>query len=129
MDPREVPAFCAWQACGHTLLARLVDPLGVPYTQAGIASIAWTATDLDGDGIPQTGSGTILAAATVYDTPQTAATWPYDDGYNFRFSLPASALPHGGHTYRVEVLVTPAGADATPFCVAWDLFAQRRYGA
>lgn len=65
-----------------------------------------------------TSSGTLVSSPTVtissavYDTLQTSdARWTRDStGFNFLFTVPASAFPSPG-LYRVEFKFTPATGD------------------
>ena len=50
-------------------------------------------------------------ANTIYDTPQTGGGWTLDaEGYNFKHYLTVDAVGltniEGGHTYRLEYVVT-----------------------
>jgi len=70
----------------------------------------------------QTGTGSLTVSAVVFDTAQTNSGWPYSDGFNFKFLLPASCFPVGGIAYRVEFIVTPTGLE--PFPIVFRAFAQ-----
>jgi len=112
--------------CGHLVLARLVGWTGALVTQATISSIAYKVVDLD-NADTVTASGALAKASVVFDTAQTDGSWPYDDGYNFRWLVPASAFPTGGHRYAVEITFTPAGADTEPFALDVEIAARDRH--
>ncbi len=117
-----------WEDCGSLVLARIVGWTGALVTQATLDTITYKVFDLDNNR-QQTGSDTLNKAAVIFDTAQEDGSWPYDDGYNFRFLLPASCFPTGGHKYRVEFIFTPVGADTEPFAVVRDLLADNLYGS
>lgn len=99
-----------YEDAGALLLARVLDWDGNLLTQAAVTSITYKCFDLTTGA--ETGTGTLNKATVIYDTAQTGGNWPYTDGYNFRHMLAATCLPTGGHSYRVEVKITPASGEA-----------------
>gem|GEM_PF-6175614 len=111
------------ESCGVTYMARIVGDDGTLVNQATFAgggSITYKVFDTDA-GNAETGSGTLTVADVVYNAAQDDAAWPYDDGYNVRYVLPASCFPTGSHLYRVELIYTPGTGER--FADAFDLFA------
>jgi len=118
----EIQRYTLLESCGVTYMARIVGDDGALVTQAtfGGGSIAYKVFDTD-NGNAETGSGTLTVADVVFNTVQTDDAWPYDDGYNVRYVLPASCFPVGGHLYRVELIYTPGVGER--FADAFDLYA------
>ena len=110
-----------------TCMARITDTSGSAITQASVSSIAYSVFDLT-SGAPDTATstGTPTVADALYDTLQTDTAWTAaggdSTGYNFRYVLPASAVPDGGHLYLVEYWITPTTGD--PFPIRYKLLAQ-----
>lgn len=85
--------------------------------QADVSSITYRVTDEEDDS--ETGTGTLVIADTILDTPRTPtgtgdnnsdALWGLDPyGYNLIATIPASCFPTGGQTYRVELKFTFQG--------------------
>ena len=113
-----------FEDCGCGVFARILNWADALLTQAATTSITYKVFDLDNNNA-QTGTGTLTVADVVYDTAQTGGGWPYDDGYNFRYVLPASCFPTGGHKYIAELIFTPAGADPQPFAVVYEIIARK----
>lgn len=97
-------------------IARVLGTAGALITQASVASIAMTVTQLDdnGDSTGTPTTGVPVIASVVYDTAQTSATmWPtnlHPDGYNFLCRVPASHFAVGGARYAIEFQFTMATA-------------------
>ena len=111
---------------GVTLLARLLGNGGTPVTQASLASIAYTVTDLNQGTVIVTGSA-LTISQVIFDTLQLAPVWTKDAvGYNFLAALPGSLFTNGGDTYQVDVVFTPVTGN--PFRQSWQLVLQTVYG-
>lgn len=109
-----------WEDTGLVCMARLVTDANVNVVQADISSIAYSVFDL----VTRTAdviSGTSLTvSAVIFDTLQTDARWSTDStGYNFRWTVPATAFPTGGRSYRVEFKFTPASGQV--FFVSYEV--------
>jgi len=115
-----------WEDSGCCVLGRLTGFDGELIKQADLTSISCKIFDADANRL-ETADLTPAVADTVYDAAQTSAAWPYDDGYNFRHLLPATAFPTGGHKYRVEYLVDPASADEENFHCVLEVYARNLY--
>lgn len=115
-----------YEDCEAVLIARLIGLDGSLVTQAALASIAYKVFDLD-DGNRLVTSGAPLIASTVYDTAQSDASWPYSDGYNFRWIAPAACFPTGGHLFVVEIVFTTATGEK--FAVVFACYARPLYGS
>lgn len=101
-----------------TLLARLQDAHSNDVLAEYVTSVAVKVFDKTLG--TQTYTTTPTVSTVIFDTIQEDARWTVDGiGYNFAFTVPGSALPTGGTTYRVEILITPASGD--PFFVLYDL--------
>lgn len=104
--------FCVWEDSSLVVMARVLGGLGANITQAYLSSVTCRV---------YTSSGTLVAspavtiASSVYDALQETEDdprWTLDTtGYNFSFTVPASAFPSPG-MYRVEFKFTPASGDA-----------------
>lgn len=102
---------------GLMLLARIVGYSATPITQASLSSIDYAIRDLTSATTITT--GTLTISAVVYDTLQTDAVWDRDDdGYNFRWIVPAANLQNGGHRYRIDVRFNPASGES--FVQPWE---------
>lgn len=127
--PTEILQAFVWEDGSCYLMARLLGHAGTVATRASISSVAVHAFDQDSSN-DQTLSTAPTVASVVYDTLQTTALdprWTKDStGYNFGYTVPASAFPTGGHSYRVEVTLTPLSGE--PFYVGYDLQAIERIG-
>ena len=120
---RDIKVWAVSEDAGALLMARVVDWDGNTLTQAGVTSITWKCFDRD-DNDTMTDSGTLTKTEVIFDTPQLGNNWPYSDGYTFKWLLPKTALPNGGHRYKAEIIVTPtAGADYA-FPLTWHLDAD-----
>lgn len=108
-------------------LARILGAAGTLITQASVTSIALTVTSLDefGRADTVTVNGTaVTVSSAVYNTAQTDATlWPnppHTAGFNFKYQVPASAVPTGDTDYFVRFTFTMASSGGTiqvPFIV------------
>lgn len=103
------------------MMSRILGWSKTPIVQADISSIQCTVTDtLDGS---ETYDAALTVSAVVYDSLQTPAIWTADGtGYNFRHTVPASALPNGGRVHRIEYRFTPASGE--PFYLVVDADTQ-----
>ena len=103
------------------LVARVLGRDGAAITQASLSSITCKVYDLDQAKVPTLiSTPTVVVADSIFDTLQTDATWSVDSvGYNFRFYLPASAVPTGNTRYEVEFHFVPVVGD--PFYVPFQL--------
>jgi hypothetical protein len=124
--PRQI--WHIFAKCGTLALARITGWTGALVTQATIVSIAYKVFDLT-NSKTETGAGAPAPADVLFDVAQQDGSWPYDDGYNFRFLLPASCFPHGGHRYRAEFVFTPAGVDSQPFAIVEEMIAENLIGS
>ena len=109
------------------LLARVLDADGALLTPTTCTAITYQVYDKNtGDQIGTTTTATV--ADVLFASLQTDSRWTRDTtGYNLAIALPASALPAGGTTYRVEAkLTTNTGGD--PFYLLWELQATDVYG-
>ena len=112
--------FQAWEDSGLQCMARVENWDGDLLLQADLGTITYKVFDVATK--VETGSDSLTVANVIFDTAQTNSGWPYDDGFNFKFLLPASAFPNGNRKYRVEFIVTPTSAE--PFPIVFDAFAQ-----
>lgn len=121
----EIPVYYVFEDCGALALARILGWTGDLVTQASLDSISYQVVDCDlRDTV--TASGALLPADVVFDIAQNDGSWPYDAGYNFRFLIPASAFPTGGHRYAVEFTFTPVAPENQPFAVDFEIRARNR---
>ena len=116
--------FAVYERSGVVVMARIVGEDAALVTQATFTTIAYSVVDVDRNKESQ-GSGAVTIADAVYDTAQTGNAWPFSDGFNFRFVLPASCFPRGGHFYRGEFTFTPAAGQV--FHAVVDLDAKDLY--
>lgn len=126
MNWPENPVFYGYEDCGIVVMGRLLGWDGSLITQATIDSIAHKVVDLDANNT-ETASGALVVADVVYDAGQNDGSWPYDDGYNFRYLIPAAAFPTGGHRYSAEFTFTPTGAENQPFALDVEILARNRH--
>lgn len=113
------PLRCTvWENQSLVVFARIANISGDYITQATITSIAGGTYDLDDGSAVATFS--VVVGSSVFDTLQTGdARWTVDStGYNFRHTVPGTALPEGDKRYQVEIVLTPTGgADPIPLIV------------
>ena len=114
--------FQAWEDSGLQCMARIENWDGDLLLQADLGTITYKVFRKDSNAWTETGDGTLVVSAVIFDTAQTDSGWPYDDGFNFKTLLPSSAIPTGGRTYRIEFIFTPSGSQSFP--VVFDAFAQ-----
>ena len=86
--------------------ARWLDSAGSLLQQADVSAITYRVYDTHTG--QQSATGTPVVSASVYDTAQTDSDWPYDSGFNLKFTLPGTSFPSGNRLYQVEVLLTLA---------------------
>jgi len=115
-----------WEDSGCCVLGRIVGYDGALIKQIDITSINCRVFDADANRA-LTADLDPAVADTVYNAAQNDASWPYDDGYNFRHLLPATAFPTGGHKYRVEYLFDPAAAAEENFHGVLEVYARNLY--
>jgi len=85
--------------------------------QSDLTGISYTVTQ--GSAVVA-GPAVLTGSACVFNTLQTGSAWTADDaGFNFLFTLPGSALPLPGETYRVGVTFTLSGGNTFP--TFWDV--------
>lgn len=101
-------------------LARILGAAGTLITQSSVTSIALTVTALDEHGRAETvtvNGTTVTVATSVYDTAQTDSTlWPnppHTSGFNFKYQVPASAVPTGDTDYAIKFTFTMASSGGT----------------
>jgi hypothetical protein len=94
--------------------------------QLDVSTITYTVVN-----IPE---GTIVIASTaitpissvIYNSLQTGGAWDVDTtGYNFRFTLPATAMPVGNKKSLAEVRFTTTGGSVAPG--QWEIDCRRSY--
>jgi len=97
-----------WEGCNFTCMARMVGDDNTAIIQSSVSSIAGKV--FDKDDASDTGTALTVAVATsIFNTLQTDDRWTEDvTGYNFRFTVPGSAIPDGGKAYLVEFVFTMA---------------------
>ena len=119
-----------WQFCVNedgtaVLLARVcassgsTTPIvgeGYPIVQANVSTITYSVFDMDNDNAAILSAQSLTVSAVIFDTLQDTAgyVWTADSlGYNFKHTLPITAFPTGGHTYRYEAKFTMSDAGVT----------------
>ena len=116
--PIHVTVEKVWEDGDATLLRR-VDMDGVYITQATIASIQRTITDVTDPAAPdEIDDSPVEVAEAVFDTLQTDGRWKRDViGYNFRDTVPGTLLTGPAKLYQVEYKFTGSGGQ-----VFWVVF-------
>ena len=119
----------AVEDCGALLLARCVDWDGNLLTKAAVTAITYKVYDLSTTPPSLVGSDSLDKTTVIFDSEQTGGNWPYDDGYNFKWMMPATLLPNGGRYYQVEIYVDPAsGEDFLLPAEGWKIRVKERLG-
>lgn len=92
-----------------TVMSRVRGLSGAYITQASLSAITCKVYNSTGTLVT---SPTVTISSAVYDTLQTSdVRWTRDTtGYNFLFTIPATAFPLPGY-YRVEFKFTPSAGD------------------
>ena len=92
-----------WEDTGPYMMARITGNDGANVTQSDVSSISYVVVDMT-DTDTAVASGTLTVASVIYDTLQSGdSRWTEDStGYNFGFTLAATAFPTGARTYRVD---------------------------
>jgi len=97
------------------LLARIRNRAGSLLTQATVASIAWTLSDVsDGANQGVLATGTFVVADTIFDALQVDELWVKDtEGYLFRGVIAAASIPtaNSGHRMQADVKITMASGE------------------
>ena len=104
------------------LLARILDADGALLTQAATTTITYHVIDLDNNR-DKIETDTLAKGTVIFDAVQSGDIWPYDDGYNFKWALPADHLPLP-RRYVVQITIEPASGE--DFWWAYPLDAQRK---
>lgn len=113
MSLRDPQIWEVMEDTGFVALARLLDMDGNLLTQANTTSIEAWCFDVD-DNDTETLNTTPAKADVIFDAEQFGGDWPHTDvgdGYTFRYALPATAIPTGGHRHVVEVMITPLAGE------------------
>lgn len=125
MRPVQVFVGDAFEDGGATLMARVTGWNAADIVQSDISSIHYSVYDRTAE-TSVVSATALTVSAVVFNTLQTDARWSVDsEGYNFRHTVPASALPNGDRLYRVEYKFTPASGEV--FFLAFDIQAQAIY--
>lgn len=97
------------------VMARILGHAGVNITQASLTSIACKVYD----GTTEVAAPAVVVADSVFDALQTSdPRWTKDaTGYNFAFTVPASAFPSGDKVYLVKFTFDPVTGDNFNFAV------------
>lgn len=108
---------------GLTCMARVLGNGGTPITQDSIGAITCKVYDLSAaDTTAVVVTPVVVVAAAISDSLNTSVPWTDDDiGSNFRFTLPATALPTGDHQYRAEFIFDPIAGD--DFGIVFEIYA------
>lgn len=103
-----------WEDNGATCMARVLGNDAANLTQAAVTSITCSVYNLDSSA-PSTAvaTPTVTISSAVFDTLQTSdARWTLDStGYNFLFTVPASAFANGDGLYRIEFIFDLASGE------------------
>jgi len=119
MTRAQVYPVTAFEDSGISLMARVVGHDAANVTQSVVSSIVYSVID-NSDNSIIVDAATLQKTDIIFDALQTDARWTIDStGYNFRHDLPASALPTGNTTYRIEYKITPTSG--APFHLAFDV--------
>ncbi len=105
------------------LLGRVRSRGGELLTQATVASIAWTLSDVS-DGAAQgvLATGAFVVADTIFDQLQVDALWTKDSvGYCFKGVIAAASLPlaNSGHRMQADVKITMASGEVLRGSYNW----------
>jgi len=116
IDVYKGPKFSVRQGTGRRFLARAELADGTDILQSHFdgtgGSIACAVRNAAGTSVYA--NATLTVASVVYNTLQTDALWTEDsDGYNFAFSVPASAFSTVGYRH-VLFTFTPETANGNP---------------
>lgn len=121
MRPVQIFVGEAFEDGGATLLARVQGWNAADIVQSDISSIQYAVTDRT-SGAAVISPTALTVSDVVFNTLQTDARWSVDaEGYNFRHTIPATALPTGDHVFRVEYKFTPASGEV--FFLVFDVTA------
>lgn len=95
---------------------------GANITQSGTTSVTCKVLRYNRSGgtITTTGTPSVTVSSAVYDALQTGSEWEKDStGYNFSFTVPASAFP-AEDEYTVVFTFTPSSGSAYRIvCRGW----------
>lgn len=124
-----IDAACVFAGSPPLLMAR-VQIVGDDFslddiTQSDVASITYSVTDTS-DGTA-TASGSLAAAAVIYDTLQTGDVWTTDStGFNFAHRPSAASIPDGNKTYIAEYVIT--SGDGQVVVLRFTIQTKKVYG-
>lgn len=95
-------AITAWEGTSVKVMARVYDVDNALITQAALSTVKYrVVTSAEVEVIALTA---LTISSVVFDTLQTAsddASWVKDEtGFNFKFTLPITAIPTGGTIYH-----------------------------
>ena len=116
MGAADIETFVVWHGTTPTVMARLhgkIDDEKAYITQASVEEI--NCTVVQGVSGGETHDGAVVVADSVFDTLQTDDFWDEDaTGYNFRHTIPATAIPTAGVTYEARYTLTMTDEDNSP---------------
>ncbi len=120
----QIQKATAWEDAGLRIMARLRGNTGSLIVQADFTAIAASVWPFRAPTSPTLDASALTVASVVFDTLQTTsddARWTKDStGYNFAYTIPASAFPDPG-VHRVEVIFNPASGDDWPLVYLVDV--------
>jgi hypothetical protein len=116
-----------WEGASPTLLAYVEDAAAIAILQAGCSSIAYAIYNTGTTPPTSVATGSLTVSAVIFNALQTGYGWPYATGFNFKWKVLGTLIP-GVKTFRVEVVITAAGADADKIPLdPWEIEAQEIY--
>ncbi len=109
----DVITATVWEDQSLTVMARLLGNDGENIAQADFDNINASVWDTTDTSTPTLDNASLTISSVVSDTLVTDDDrWDVDTiGYNFVYTVPASAFPNGGRVYRMEVKFDPTSGD------------------
>lgn len=125
MDVTKATKASVWNGTNPVLMARIRSAAAALITQSSLTSIKYSSRVVD---VPDTevAGATLTIGDVIFDELQTDDRWTADTtGYNFRYTLPAAAIPTGDTTYAVHFEFT--AADGSKFYLEFLLNTRKHH--
>lgn len=107
----QVKIHAAKQGSRVVVFARVTGEDGALVTQATVDSVDAYVSRLKHGKADDAGHESLTVSSVIFDTAQTDdSRWTFDDGYNFRATIPGSLMEKSGE-HQIDIAFTMQGDD------------------